>query len=125
MTLDFARQRAIELLENWDTSSMEGRWHLVDQSEAIEQNLLESGVLRRDGMDVGPAAIVEAAYDIIASAHHQRFLPEDVPVVLELLRSDAGKENSALRMFDEYWERVDFEARERPAQRFWFDQDAA
>ena len=125
MTLDFARQRAIELLENWDTSSMKGRWHLVDRSEAIEENLLDSGVLRRDGMDMGSAAIVKAAYEIIAFAHHQRFLPEDVPVVLELLRSDAGKEDSALRMFDEYWERVDFKAREKPALRFWFDQDAA
>lgn len=35
---------------------MEGRWHLVDQSEAIEENLLDAGVLRRDGMDMGSAA---------------------------------------------------------------------
>lgn len=125
ITLEEARRRAQELLREWKTDSAEHRWLLVERAEAIEDELHKAGVLDTDTPGSGLAALVDAVYSVLAAAHHQHFLPEDVPIAQEVLAASPGNEGEALRRFNEYWDDVDSDERASRSSDFWFKDGAA
>ena len=67
-----------------------------------------------------PESIPVAVLELLAMAHQQWVLPDDVPALLAFLEAPAGSELEAWKRFDQYWQSVNFKERESRASELYF-----
>ena len=119
--LEESRAELLGVLKDWEAGD---RWALVEAAEALEARLLGAGQLPLEATPPDLGGLMKVALDVLSHAHHQCVLPRDRPAIAELLSASPGAEGRAMRDFDAYWCRVDFDGREDDATRYWFGTNA-
>jgi len=120
MTLDKARQELLELLFTWESGKLDDPWHVQDNSEVIEEELSRVGLIDIQKEAVGLAAQVDSVLNQLTNAHQQWVLPEDIDVMVKLLKATGSNVPKALQEHSDYWDSLDYKSRERRAVEYWF-----
>jgi hypothetical protein len=116
------RRALIELLSRWGKGEVSAR-QVVEESEAAEEALFGEAELVPELPRNDPQSIPVAVLELMATAPHQRLLPEDVPALIQFLETMPGSELAGWQKIDAYWECIDFESREAQVDRLYFSGD--
>src|SRR5450759_3728298 len=113
------RDSLVDLLRRWQ-SGENSHWTVVNEAEAAEEALFGNLEAVPASPRTDPNSVGLAVLELLADAHVQRVLPEDIPAILKFLAVETGQELEAWQDFDAYWDSVDFAAREELASRLYF-----
>ncbi len=115
LSLDDAKGELAHLVSAWKSDAIP-RWDMIEVAEEIENHV--HGIRTLSSSDTAVADLVSAALDLLANAHHQHVLPQDVPVFEALL--SASEATSAIETFASYWSELDYSSRQAEARLYWF-----
>lgn len=121
MALNADRQALIELLSRWEKGEISA-WQVVEGSEAAEEALFGEAELVPELPRTDPQSIPVAVLELMATAPHQRLLPEDVPALISFLETTPGSELTGWQRIDAYWNAIDLDAREAQVDRLYFSK---
>ncbi len=114
----------IRLLEDWQDGKV-SPWQVVAAAERLENAAYGSVRFLPDVPDTSPLAAARAVSDLLSSASHSFFLPEDIPACLSYLRATPGNELAAASAFRAYWATIDFESRRDEVTKLYFTPSAS
>ena len=113
------RDSLINFLGRWQRGEI-SHWDVVNEAEEAEEALFGNLEVIPESPRNDPGSIGLAVLELLAEAHVQQILLEDVPAILRFLSAKAGHELEAWQEFDRYWDSIDFAAREEVASRLYF-----
>jgi hypothetical protein len=114
------RRSLAALLLRWQAGDL-GAWQMIEEAEGAEDLLFGDMAVVPEIPKEDPQSISVAVLELLSAAHHQQLLPADVPAVLEFLETQPGGELEAWARFEQYWEAVDWQARESAVQELYFE----
>ncbi|RBW49309.1 hypothetical protein [Marinobacter sp. F3R11] len=120
MTLENAKRELLLLLSSWKRGEIDSPWHVQDQAESIEQQLVDCKQLGPQRQADGLADQVKGVLDQLSNAQAQYVLPEDIDVMRELLEAPELDVKDILTRYSYYWDTVDYSSREAEAREYWF-----
>jgi len=101
------RQTIIDLLERWKS----GQLTEIEVHEEIEF-IWERGSWPQYPHEDSRSILVEVLSQLDA-LNHQLITRDDIPAIIDFLRTPKGKELDAWKIWKEYWENVDYERRKQ------------
>ena len=120
MTLLQARERLVNLLEDWKAGLLTSPWDIQGDAELIEGNLIDNKLLS-PGKEVGGlSAQIDSVLGQLTNAQQQCVMPKDIDVMLSLLSATEGEIEEALILHSKYWNSLDYNLRKKEAEEYWF-----
>lgn len=120
MTLEEAKEELLSILSSWQLGEIGDPWHVQDDAERIEEQLMEAKLLQPQNEFSGLAAQVDAVLNQLTNAQQQSVLPQDAGAMTELLEATTQNIQNALNKHSEYWKSITYETRKATVNEYWF-----
>ena len=120
MKLESAKEDLILLLSKWQDGAFSNPWHVQDEAEVIEKNLIGSKSLKPQNELVGLSAQIDAVLNQLTNAQFQNVLPKDINSMKTLLQAEGADIENALKIHFQYWNSIDYQTRKAELNDYWF-----
>ena len=118
MQFSEAHRRVVEILARWERGEIEP-WDVVDEAENLEAELLKTYRSLDYPKDDYRSIIAEVVV-MLAIAHHEEIMPDDIPALRCLLGTHRGQEVQAWQAFNHHLDRTEGSDRTTAAELLWY-----
>ncbi len=118
MEFSEAHRRVVEILARWERGEIEP-WDVLDEAENLEVELLKM-YRSLDYPKDDYRSIVADVVGMLAIAHHEKIMPDDIPALRRLLSTHRGQEAQAWRAFNHHLDRTEGSDRTAAAELLWY-----
>jgi len=123
LTLEKAKKALLLLLSSWEKGEIDSPWHVQEEAESIEQQLVDGKQLLSGRKVDGLATQINGVLDQLSNAQAQYVLPQDIDIMRELLESPELDIKKILTKYSRYWDSINYASREAKVQEYWFGKN--
>ena len=104
---EISRKQLLDLLKQWEAGTLSESQLHEKAEELWEQD--EWSQLDKDN----PRSIAIEVLSQLEILNHQLITTEDIPAIVNFLRTPIGQEQNGWKTWRQYWENIDLEARKQ------------